>query len=132
MHTQVTINLPCKSLPVSKAFYEALGYVFDPHFASPVSELMALNASTQVMLLTTELAQSLTPKTVVDAKQATESWVTLSCDSAEALAALIAKARAAGAEADPEPCDEGFMLAQGFADPDGHHWQLVYLRNPPA
>lgn len=132
MHAQVTITLPCKDLAASKAFYAALGYRFDPSAASPVSELMSLGPGAQLMLLSIEVAQSLTPKTVVDAKVATESWVTLSCDSPEALADLIAKARAAGASADPEPCDEGFCVSQGFADLDGHHWQLVHLRGQPA
>ncbi len=33
-HAQIFINLPCKRLPASKAFFESLGYQFNPQMTN--------------------------------------------------------------------------------------------------
>ncbi len=41
MHKQMFVNLACKNLPASKAFFEALGYRFHPQFTNEVDALVA-------------------------------------------------------------------------------------------
>ena len=36
-----------------------------------------------------------------------------------------------GAEAMP-PVDHGFMYARSFYDPDGHHWEVVWMDEQAA
>jgi predicted lactoylglutathione lyase len=131
MHKQIFVNLPCKDLSKSKAFFEALGYAFNPQFSSERGAGVILGENLYAMLLAEDFAKTFTPKPLVDAKTATAGWVCLSCDSREAVDALVAKARAAGGHVPSEAQDYGFMYGHGFEDPDGHHWELVHMSGTP-
>ena len=64
---------------------------------------------------------------VVQAKEANEVVICLSCESREEVDTLIAKAVAAGGSTPHPPEDHGFMYDQGFEDIDGHLWNLVWV-----
>jgi predicted lactoylglutathione lyase len=131
MHKQIFVNLPCKDLSRSKAFFEALGYSFNPQYTNDKGASLVLGENLYAMLLSEEFARTFTSKAFVDARTATEGWVCLSCESREEVDGLIAKAKAAGARIPSEPQDYGFMYGHSFEDPDGHHWELVYMSGPP-
>ncbi len=41
---------------------------------------------------------------------------------------MVAKAQGAGGGADPGPKqDYGFMYGRSFEDPDGHHWEVMWM-----
>ncbi|KTT27556.1 VOC family protein [Pseudacidovorax intermedius] len=133
MHKQIFINLPCKSLPASKAFFEALGYCFNPQFTNEHGACLVLGENLYAMLLTEDFARGFTAKPLVDARAATEVLVCLSCESREEVDGLVAKARAAGAAVPRPPQDHGFMYGHGFEDLDGHIWELAFMPDaPPA
>jgi hypothetical protein len=48
--------------------------------------------------------------------------------------ALVATAVAAGATTPNQPNDHGFMYQHGFADLDGHQWEVFWMdmRQAPA
>lgn len=131
MHKQIFVNLPCKNLPASKAFFEALGYGFNPQFTNEFGAGLVLGDNLYAMLLTEEFAKGFTSKPLVDAKAATEVLICLSCESREEVDGLVAKARAAGASVPRAPQDHGFMYAHGFEDLDGHIWELVHMSGLP-
>ena len=64
---------------------------------------------------------------LVQAKEATEVLVCLSCESREEVDDLVAKAVAAGGRAPRPPQDHGFMYGHGFEDLDGHIWELAWM-----
>ncbi len=130
-HAQIYINLPCKDLPASKAFFEALGYRFNPQFTNEVAAALVLGENLFAMLLTEDFARGFTSKPLVDAKAATEVLVCVSCQSREEVDALVAKAVAAGGTAPRAAIDHGFMYAHGFEDLDGHIWELCYMPEAP-
>ncbi len=133
MHKQIFVNLPCKQLPASKAFFEALGYRFNPQFTNDQGACLELGPNLYAMLLAEDFAKGFTAKPLVDAKAATEVLVCLSCESREEVDGLVAKARAAGGSVPRAPQDHGFMYAHGFEDIDGHIWELVHMTGePPA
>lgn len=133
MHKQIFINLPVKDLPASKAFFEAMGYAFNPQFTDENAACLVLGDTLYAMLLTEPFFKGFTAKPVVDARTATEVLVCLSCESREEVDQLVAKARAAGGAVPREPQDHGFMYAHGFEDIDGHVWELAYMSGePPA
>lgn len=131
MHQQIFVNLPCKQLPASMAFFEALGYTFNPQFTNEQGACMVLGENLYAMLLAEDFARTFTAKPLVDARAATEVLVCLSCDSREQVDSLVAKARAAGASVPREPQDHGFMYVHGYEDLDGHIWELAYLSGMP-
>lgn len=133
MHKQIFINLPCRNLPASKAFFEALGYHFNPQFTNAHGACLLLGDNLFAMLLTEDFAKTFTSKPIADARTTTEVLVCLSCESRAEVDALVAKARAAGASVPREPQDHGFMYGHGFEDLDGHIWELVHMSGmPPA
>ena len=64
---------------------------------------------------------------IADAKKTTEVLIALSCDSRTEVDELVAKAVAAGATTPNAPVDHGFMLQHGFADLDGHQWEVFWM-----
>jgi predicted lactoylglutathione lyase len=64
---------------------------------------------------------------MVQAKEANEVVICLSCESREEVDSLIARAVAAGGRIPHPPEDNGFMYDQGFEDIDGHLWNLVWM-----
>lgn len=128
MKEQIILNLPVKNLDKSKAFFSALGFTFNAKYSSENSAFMNIAGNTiQAMLTTEPFFKSLVDKPVVQAKEANELVICLSCDSREEVDTLIAKALAAGGRTPHPPEDHGFMYDQGFEDIDGHLWNLVWV-----
>jgi len=130
MHKQIIFNLPVKDLEKSKAFFTALGFTFSEKFSNDQAAFMDIVGNDiRAMLMTETFFHSLINKPVVDAKQANEVIICLSCESREEVDSLIAKAAAAGARIPHPPEDHGFMYDQGFEDLDGHLWNLVWAES---
>jgi predicted lactoylglutathione lyase len=128
MKNQIFVNLPVKDLDKSRAFFSSLGFSFNPQFSGDNAAcMMVADGGIQVMLMPEAFFRSLIDKPVVQAKEANEVIVCLSCDSPEELDGLIARAIAAGARSPHPPEDHGFMYTQGFEDLDGHLWNLVWM-----
>ena len=127
MKNQIILNLPVQDLARSKAFFAALGFTFSDRFSGENAVFMNIVGDTiQAMLTTEPFFASLIGKPVVQARQANEVVICLSCDSREEVDTLIAKAVAAGGRTPHPPEDHGFMYDQGFEDLDGHLWNLVW------
>jgi predicted lactoylglutathione lyase len=126
-HQQIFVNLAVKDLPKSRAFFESLGYHFNPQFSNDQGACLVLGETLFAMLLTEPFFQGFTKKPVSDAKKATEVLVCLSCDSRAHVDDLVAKALAAGGQAPNPVQDLGFMYGHGFEDLDGHQWELVHM-----
>ena len=129
MNKQIIFNLPVKDLEKSRAFFSALGFSFNPQFSNDSAAFMNIVDGTIHAMLTTEpFFRSLIDKPLVQAKEANEVVICLSCDSREEVDSLIARASAAGARIPHPPEDHGFMYDQGFEDIDGHLWNLVWTQ----
>lgn len=127
MPQQIYVNLPVKDLTRTKCFFAALDFSFNPQFSNDVAVCMVVSDTIYIMLLTEPFFAGFTAKPIADAHTCTEVLICLSCDSRDAVDALVAKARAAGAAVPRNPQDHGFMYAHGFEDLDGHIWELVYM-----
>jgi predicted lactoylglutathione lyase len=127
INQQIFVNLPVKDLPASRKFFDALGYSFNPDFSNDKGACMVVSENIYVMLLTEPFFATFTRKTVADAKQSTEVLICLSAASRAAVDALVEKAWKAGGTVTSEPQDHGFMYGHGFADLDGHQWEVMYM-----
>lgn len=127
MSTKIFVNLPVKNLAASMTFFQHLGFSFNPQFTDETAACMVISDDIFAMLLTEEKFQSFTPKPISNAKQSTEVLIALSCESREAVTAMVEKAVAAGGSTYAEPKDYGFMLQHGFEDLDGHIWEVAYM-----
>lgn len=127
MPQMIFINLPVKDLPASKAFFNALGYHFNPQFTNDQGACMVISDTIFAMLLVEPFFQSFSGKPVADTSQVNEVLICLSCESRAEVDALVAKAIAAGGTAPRPPQDQGFMYNHAFKDLDGHFWELAYM-----
>jgi len=125
---QIFVNLPVKDLDKSKAFFNALGYSFNPQFTNANAACMVVQeGSIHAMLLVEPFFKTFTDKAIADTRTSTEVLLCLSCESRAEVDELVAKAVAAGGTTPRAPQDLGFMYGHGFQDLDGHLWELVFM-----
>ncbi|MCS3505336.1 MULTISPECIES: VOC family protein [Achromobacter] len=127
MHKQIFVNIAIGDMQKSQDFFKKLGFTFNPDFTNEQGACMVISDDIYAMLLTRDFFQGFTGKPLVDAKEATEVLICLSCESRAEVDDLVARARAAGGTVPREPQDHGFMYAHGFEDLDGHIWELVHM-----
>ena len=126
-HSDIYINLPVKSLPKSRAFFESMGYSFNPEWSNEHGACLVLGEHISAMLLTEKFFAGFTTNPISDAGKATEVINCLACESREEVDALVVKAIAAGGTSPKPAIDHGFMYGHGFQDLDGHIWELMAL-----
>jgi uncharacterized protein len=129
MSKMIFINLPVTELDRSIAFYEAVGGRKEPKFSNDQAAMIVLSDAIHVMLLTHDFYRTFTSKPIADAHQASEVILALSADSVADVDATVEKAGAAGGAIDPGPKQEmgGLMYGRSFEDPDGHHWEVMWM-----
>jgi len=127
MPTNIFVNLPVKDLARSKAFFEKLGFRFNPQFTDETAACMVISDTSYSMLLTHEKFRQFTPKPIVDASKATEVLTCLSRDSRADVDTLVDAALAAGGTETRDAMDHGFMYGRSFGDPDGHIWEIIWM-----
>jgi predicted lactoylglutathione lyase len=129
---QIFVNLPIRDMARSRAFFAALGLSFNPRFTNEQGACLEIAENIYAMLLVEPFFQSFTKLPVADARKSTEVLIALSCDSRAEVDALVAKATAAGGTTPNAPMDHGFMYQNGFADLDGHQWEVFWMDDSAA
>ena len=129
MPKMIFVNLPVTDLERSIAFYEGIGGRKEPKFSNEQAAMIVLSDVIHVMLLTHDFYTTFTRKPIADAHQSSQVLLCLSEDSREAVDATADKAGAAGGKADPTPGQDmgGMMYERSFEDPDGHHWEVMWM-----
>jgi uncharacterized protein len=127
MHSQIYVNLPVRDLPKSRAFFESMGYRFNPDFSNDQGACLVLGENLFAMLLQHDFFKTFTSRAIADATATTEVIVCVSCTDKAQVDSLVAKAIAAGGRAPRAAVDHGFMYQHGFEDLDGHVWELAAM-----
>ena len=127
MSKLIFVNLPVADLAAAKAFYEAIGATNNPQFTDDTAACMVFSDTIHVMLLTHDKFSQFTPKRIADAHATSEVLIAISADSREAVDEITDKALAAGGREPREKQDYGFMYGRSFEDPDGHHWEVMWM-----
>jgi len=79
------------------------------------------------MLLAEPFFKTFTRRELCDTTRQTEGLFCLSCDSRAEVDAMVKTALEAGGKRAMEPQDHGFMYGWSFYDPDGHHWEVMWM-----
>lgn len=127
MTTKIFVNLPVKDLDASKAFFEKLGYSFNPQFSDETAACMIISDDIYAMLLTHAKFGKFTSKPIADATKTTEVLTCLSADSKAGVDKLVDAALEAGGAEDRDPQDYGFMYGRAYHDLDGHIWEIMWM-----
>lgn len=129
MPNALWINLPMKDPVKSREFYRSLGFQMSPVPGDDEAfGLVIGNKKVMVMLFPEATFEGFAGAEVPDTADASQVLLSLGVDSREEVDELAAKARTAGGNVWGEPSDSGgWMYGAGFADPDGHRWNLLYM-----
>jgi uncharacterized protein len=123
----IYVNLPVEDLDRSVSFFTELGFTFDQRFTDETATAMVVNDSAVVMLLVKSRFRDFTAKELADPSKQTGVIVAVDAESREDVDAFADKALAGGASPAKEPMEMGFMYGRSFLDPDGHHWEVVWM-----
>lgn len=128
MPTKIFVNLPVKDLQKTISFFSHLGFSFNQQFTDEKAACLIINDnSIYAMLLTEPMFQTFTKKKIADATKTTEVLIAIDAESKEKVEELVRKAVEAGGSIYADPQDHGWMYQHGFADPDGHQWEILYM-----
>lgn len=127
MAKKIFINLPVADLQKSMGFYTNIGFTNNPVFTDETGACMVLSDEIHVMLLTHEKFSEFTDKKIIDAKSGIGVINCVSFDSLEEANSMADAALKSGGSQLGEPKDYGFMQQRSFGDPDGNHWEVVYM-----
>ena len=129
MSRMLFINLPVTDVERSKRFYEAVGATNEPKFSNEQAAMMRFSDEIAVMLLAHDFYRGFTGKPIADAHAASQVLLCISCDSPAAVDAMVDAAASAGGKADPGPKQQmgEMMYGRSFEDPDGHHWEPMWM-----
>jgi hypothetical protein len=125
----IFVNLPIEDLDRSIRFYEAIGGRKEPKFSNEAAAMMVFSETIHVMLLTKPFYSTFTGKPIADAHATSQVLLALSAESPAAVDRMVEAASSAGGKADPGPKQEmgGMMYGRSFEDPDGHHWEPMWM-----
>ncbi len=125
----IFINLPVTDLGGSIAFYEGIGATREPKFSNEAAAMMVISDTISVMLLTHPFYSGFTAKPIANAHATSQVFLCLSRDSREAVDEIVAKAGQSGGKVDVGPKQDmgGMMYGRSFEDPDGHHWEVMWM-----
>ena len=121
------VNLPVRDLERAKSFFGRLGFTFNPQFTDEKAACMEVSDVGYVMLLQEAFFRTFTRRELCDTARQTEGLVALSCGSRAEVDGLVRTALEAGGAPAMPPQEYGFMYGWSFHDPDGHHWEVLWM-----
>ncbi len=129
MIKEVWLNLPVKDVNVSKKFFSAIGFSFNDKNPDPNSAALVVGSKgTIVMLFPETMFKNFTQNNVADTKQGNEILISFDAESKQEVDDLADKVSKAGGNVFAKPTEiQGWMYGCGFADPDGHRWNILFM-----
>ncbi|MDU0200990.1 MULTISPECIES: VOC family protein [Paenibacillus] len=125
MSQDIWINLPVKDVKRSTAFFNEIGF----QAVSMGNERAKLSVGqTTILLFPDGVFEQFTGSKVADTSQNAEVIFSIGANSREEVDAFIQKVEFAGGSIFGKPSEtDGWMYGAGFADLDGHRWNLLYM-----
>ncbi len=127
MPRMLFVNLAVDDLPRAKEFWSALGFSFNEQFTDENAACLVVSELASVMLLTRPMFERFTQRPLADTQSVTEGLFAITCESREAVDAMVGAALAHGGRPAMPAVDHGFMYSWSFYDPDGHHWEPFWM-----
>src|SRR6476646_4833837 len=121
------VNMPVADVARSKAFFELLGFGFNPNFTDETAACMMVGDQAFVMLLHRDKFAEFAKLPVADPTTHTLALYCFSVSSRDEVDAVSAAALAAGGTEADGAEDYGFMYSRSFFDLDGHGWQVMWM-----
>ncbi|MES2277812.1 MAG: VOC family protein [Bacteroidota bacterium] len=129
MTKEFWLNLPVKDIKKSRAFFEEAGFKFNPQYAGENSDCLMIGSKGVIVMLFEEPQfKGFTGAEVTDTGRSTEMLLSFDAESPGEVDEWAKKAEAAGGTVFGKPSSiQGWMYGCGFADIDGHRWNVLYM-----
>ncbi len=123
------INLPVKDVGKSKEFFGKLGFSFDEmKSTNEMAVLWVGEGKSHVLLFPEKTFKGFTQNELADTGKATEVLISFDAESREEVDEMARRVFEAGGKIFGEPGEiQGWMYGCGFADLDGHRWNVLYM-----
>jgi uncharacterized protein len=121
------VNLAVEDLDRSIEFFARLGFEFEEAFTDATATCMLIGEDAYAMLLVKSRFAEFANKQMCDPSTHAETILGISADTRESVDELVDTALVAGGRSAGEPQDHGFMYSRSVHDPDGHHWEVVWM-----
>jgi predicted lactoylglutathione lyase len=123
------VNLPVKDVGKSKEFFGKLGFSFDEKRSSDEMAVLWVGESkSHVLLFSEKTFKSFTRNELPNTGKATEVLISFDAESREEVDQMARRVFEAGGTIFGEPGEiQGWMYGCGFADLDGHRWNVLYM-----
>lgn len=130
MTKKVWLNLPVKDIKKSKEFFAKLGFSFDTEHGNSddCGCFMVGEDDFHVMLFPEKAFKGFSKNGLADTAKTTEVLISFDAESREEVDEMARKVFEAGGKIYGEPGEiEGWMYGCGFADLDGHRWNVLHM-----
>lgn len=129
MAKQIWLNLPVKNVAKAKAFFSKIGFVFNEAQETASSACMLVGESNFVVMLFEErMFEGFVENKLTDTQKSSEVLISIDAQSTQEVDEFAANVRDAGGYVFAEPAEnQGWMYGCGFADLDGHRWNVLYM-----
>lgn len=129
MTKQIWLNLPVKNVAKAKDFFWKIGFSFNEQHDTLSSTCMVIGEGNFVVMLFEELLfKSFAQNELTDTQSSSEILISIDAESKEEVDALAEKVKEAGGTVFSPPAEnQGWMYGFGFADLDGHRWNVLYM-----
>lgn len=129
MTKQIWLNLPVKNVAKAKDFFWKIGFSFNEQHDTPSSTCMVVGESHFVVMLFEEsLFTSFSQNKLTDTQSGSEVLISIDAESAAEVDELAKKVEEAGGTVFAPPAEsQGWMYGFGFADLDGHRWNVLFM-----
>lgn len=130
MTKELWMNLPVKDLKKSREFFTNIGFSFDERYSNNEEGacLVIGEKNVMVMLFMESAFKNFTVNKIPDSKQGTEVLFSFDAESREEVDEMAKKVVKAGGTIYAEAEDsDSWMYGFGFADLDGHRWNMLYM-----
>ena len=125
MSQDIWFNLPVKDVERAAAFFDAIG--FQAMNVGSERAMISIGQTT-IMLFPIETFERFTGTTAADTSHSAEVIISIGAKSREEVDSFIQNVERAGGSVFGKPSEtEGWMYGAGFADLDGHRWNLLYM-----
>lgn len=128
MTSEFWVNLPVEDLERSKRFYKEIGFSFHPEYVDreDTAALLLGHNKVLVMLLPEAAFSTFIGDSQADVSgTGVEALFSVNVGSRESVHEVIGNAVKAGGTVFSQPQAQGWMYSAGFADPDGHRWNVL-------
>lgn len=129
MTKEFWFNLPVKDVQKSKAFFTRIGFAPNPRFGDSYNQASLYIGEKQVVLMLFPEAafKQFTGTEIPDLTNGSQVLFSIDAQSKGEVDELLEKVVEAGGTIFSKPKDQGWMYGAGFADLDGHRWNVLYM-----